>query len=128
MEESFSNYEGIVDTPTENNSGVIPALQSVVATVNLNCKLYLKNIVLRARGADYNPKRFAAVIMRIREPKSSALIFSPGKVVVTGVKSEKQSKLAAQRYSKIINGLGFNADFKVSSFRILFHSVILNSV
>lgn len=55
--------------------------QNVVATVNLECKLDLKDIALRARNAEYNPKRFAAVIMRIREPKSTALIFASGKMV-----------------------------------------------
>lgn len=50
----------------------------MVATVNLECKLDLKNIALHARNAEYNPKRFAAVIMRIREPKSTALIFHSG--------------------------------------------------
>ena len=56
-------------------------LQNVVATVNLDCKLDLKSIALHARNAEYNPKRFAAVIMRIREPKSTALIFASGKMV-----------------------------------------------
>lgn len=59
----------------------LPASQNVVATVNLECKLDLKDIALRARNAEYNPKRFAAVIMRIREPKSTALIFASGKMV-----------------------------------------------
>jgi transcription initiation factor TFIID TATA-box-binding protein len=53
----------------------------VVATVNLQCTLDLKAIALRARNAEYNPKRFAAVIMRIRDPKTTALIFGSGKVV-----------------------------------------------
>lgn len=53
----------------------------MVATVNLDCKLDLKSIALHARNAEYNPKRFAAVIMRIREPKSTALIFASGKMV-----------------------------------------------
>lgn len=92
-------------------SGVIPILQNVVATVNLNCKLDLKNIALHARNAEYNPKRFAAVIMRIRDPKTTALIFASGKMVVTGAKSEKASKIASQRYAKIIHKLGFNAQF-----------------
>lgn len=30
-------------------------------------------------------QRFAAVIMRIREPKTTALIFASGKMVVTGM-------------------------------------------
>ncbi|KAF9764239.1 TATA-box-binding protein [Nosema granulosis] len=100
-----------VESTVSNRSGIIPTLQNVVATVNLNCKLDLKNIALRARNAEYNPKRFAAVIMRIREPKTTALIFASGKIVITGAKSEKQSKMAAQRYAKIINKLGFNANF-----------------
>ncbi|KAH9411551.1 transcription factor TFIID [Ordospora pajunii] len=106
------------ETNVTNRSGIIPALQNVVATVNLNCKLDLKNIALRARNAEYNPKRFAAVIMRIREPKTTALIFASGKMVITGAKSEKSSKMAAQRYAKIIHKLGFNAtfdDFKIQN-------------
>lgn len=106
------------DTTVSNRSGIVPTLQNVVATVNLNCKLDLKNIALRARNAEYNPKRFAAVIMRIREPKTTALIFASGKMVITGAKSEKSSKMAAQRYAKIIHKLGFNAtfdDFKIQN-------------
>lgn len=62
-------------------SGIIPTLQNIVATVNLSCKLDLKVIAMGARNAEYNPKRFAAVIMRIREPKTTALIFASGKMV-----------------------------------------------
>jgi len=66
----------------------------------------------------YNPKRFAAVIMRIREPKTTALIFASGKMVVTGAKSEDDSKLASRKYARIIQKLGFNAkftDFKIQN-------------
>lgn len=100
------------------HTGISPVLQNVVATVNLNCKLDLRSIALRARNAEYNPKRFAAVIMRIRDPKTTALIFASGKMVVTGAKSEKASRIASQRYAKIINKLGFNAqftDFKIQN-------------
>ena len=41
---------------TKHPSGIIPTLQNIVATVNLNCKLDLKTIALRARNAEYNPK------------------------------------------------------------------------
>lgn len=66
------------------NTGVVPILQNIVATVNLETKLDLKEIALKARNAEYNPKRFAAVIMRIRDPKTTALIFGSGKMVITG--------------------------------------------
>lgn len=64
-----------------------------MSTVNLGVKLDLKKIALHARNAEYNPKRFAAVIMRIREPKTTSLIFASGKMVCTGAKGEEQSKL-----------------------------------
>jgi transcription initiation factor TFIID TATA-box-binding protein len=76
----------------------------------------LKTIALHARNAEYNPKRFAAVIMRIREPKTTALIFASGKMVVTGAKSEELSRLAARKYARIIQKLGFQAKF--SEFKI----------
>lgn len=99
-------------------SGIVPTLQNIVTTVNLDCRLELKTIALHARNAEYNPKRFAAVIMRIREPKTTALIFASGKMVVTGAKSEDDSKLAARKYARIIQKLGFNAkftDFKIQN-------------
>ena len=43
-------------------------VQNIVATCNLAVPLELKTIALHARNAEYNPKRFAAVIMRIRDP------------------------------------------------------------
>lgn len=98
--------------------GIIPTLQNIVATVNLDCRLDLKTIALHARNAEYNPKRFAAVIMRIRDPKTTALIFASGKMVVTGAKSEDDSKLASRKYARIIQKLGFNAkftDFKIQN-------------
>lgn len=91
--------------------GIVPTLQNIVATVNLCVRLDLKTIALHARNAEYNPKRFAAVIMRIREPKTTALIFASGKMVVTGAKSEDDSRLASRKYARIIQKLGFDAKF-----------------
>lgn len=106
-------------TPASEAAGVLlPQLQNIVCTVNLNCKLDLKRIALHARNAEYNPKRFAAVIMRIRDPRTTALIFSSGKMVCTGAKSEEKAKLAARKYARIVQKLGFPAkfiDFKIQN-------------
>ncbi|XP_029972949.1 TATA box-binding protein-like 2 [Salarias fasciatus] len=105
-------------TPMTERSGIIPQLQNIVSTVNLGCPLDLKFIALQARNAEYNPKRFAAVIMRIREPRTTALIFSSGKMVCTGAKSEEQSRLAARKYARVVQKLGFPArflDFKIQN-------------
>lgn len=98
-------------TPSE--PAILPQLQNIVSTVNLSCRLDLKKIALHARNAEYNPKRFAAVIMRIREPRTTALIFSSGKMVCTGAKSEEDSRLAARKYARIIQKLGFTVSVLV---------------
>ena len=54
--------------------------------------------------------------MRIREPKTTALIFASGKMVVTGAKSEDDSRLASRKYARIVQKLGFDAKF--SEFKI----------
>jgi len=74
--------------------------------------LDLQHIANGARNAEYNPKRFAAVIMRIRDPKTTALVFASGKMVCTGAKSEEHSRLAARKYARIVQKLGFPARFK----------------
>ena len=60
------------------------------------------------RNAEYNPSRFPAVVMRIREPKTTALIFAKGKMVITGAKSEhaalQAGKIFEKAISKVING------------------------
>ena len=80
----------------------MPILQNIVSTVNLRCKLDLKEIALNARNTEYNPKRFAAAIMKIRNPKTTSLVFSSGKMVCTGAKSEDDSKTACKKYAKTI--------------------------
>ncbi|OMO98312.1 TATA-box binding protein [Corchorus olitorius] len=95
-----------------SNDQPIPILQNVVSTVNLGCALDLKTIALKAGNAEYNPKRFAAVIMRIKEPKTTALLFASGKVVCTGAKSMELSKLACKKFARIVQKLGFQVVFK----------------
>jgi len=101
-----------VATPHSMETAIVPQLQNIVSTVSLCTKLDLKKIALQARNAEYNPKRFAAVIMRIREPRTTALIFSSGKMVCTGAKSEEDSRMAARKYARIVQKLGFPAKFR----------------
>ncbi|KAI6236899.1 SSD domain-containing protein [Aphelenchoides besseyi] len=88
-----------------------PVMQNVVSTVNLGCQLDLKKIALHTRNAEYNPKRFNAVIVRIREPRTTALIFTSGKMVCTGAKSEQASKIAARKFARIIQKIGYHVKF-----------------
>ena len=119
---SFTNGEGkneILPTHIARINEITPNIQNVVCTVNLGVQLDLKRIALKARNAEYNPRRFAAVIMRIRDPKTTALIFSSGKMVITGAKSEEAAKVSCKKYTRIIQRLGYGyakfLEFKIQN-------------
>ena len=100
------------------DNGIELTIQEVTASCDLACEVNLERVARRYRGASYNPKRFAAVIMRIRDPKTTALIFRSGKMVVTGAKSEADARTAARKYARIIQKLDFPArfaDFKIQN-------------
>jgi len=94
-----------------------PVIHNVVATANLGCELNLKTIAMTARNAEYNPRRFSAVIMRIREPKSTALVFKSGKLVVTGTKSQEEARHAARKFGRVIIKVGYS-EARFKDFRI----------
>ena len=86
-----------------------------MSTANLYCNLELEKIAMKCRNAEYNPKRFAAVIMRIKNPKTTALVFKSGeiilfffiiiikgKIVCTGAKSPEFSATAIRKFARII--------------------------
>ena len=91
---------------------ILPNIENVVSTANLCCELNLREIALQAKNAEYNPKRFSAVIMKIKEPKTTALIFSSGRIVCLGAKNEEDSKKACRKFAKIIKSLGYPVVFK----------------
>ncbi len=50
--------------------------------------------------------------MRLQKPKTTALIFKSGKMVITGAKSEYDCNLAGRKYAKIIDKIIKNEDRK----------------
>ena len=58
------------------------------------------------------------MILRIREPKTTALIFGSGKMVVTGAKNEDACRQAARKHARIVQKVGFDVkfqDFKIQN-------------
>lgn len=96
---------------------MMPIIQNVVATVNLGITLELEKIARQAKNTEYNPKRLPALIMRIRDPKATALIFKNGKMVITGTRSEDDAQFAAKKFMKIVHKTGFSA-VKFQEFKI----------
>lgn len=61
--------------------------------------------------------------MRIREPRTTALIFRSGKMIVTGAKTENDCLNGAKKYTAILQKVGLPAtlnDFKVQNITATF--------
>jgi len=84
--------------------------RDIVSSVNVGCKLNLKKIALHGSNVIYDRVQ-NAVFMEIRNPKTEAKIFSSGRVECRGAKTEEDSRLAARKYTRIIQKLGFNVRF-----------------
>jgi len=72
-------------------------IQNVVATGALRQNLDLYSILKVSARAEYNPQRFPGLVYRLKSPKTSSLLFSTGKMVCTGAKSERSAKTAIKR-------------------------------
>ncbi|XP_047509641.1 TATA-box-binding protein [Pieris napi] len=94
-------------------------LQNCVATVSLGCELNLLEIYRRTRYSEYNPARFHGVVMKILEPRATALVFRSGKIVCTGAKNEHDAYISTRKFARIVQKLGFPVKFlnyKVQNF------------
>lgn len=88
-------------------------LQNVVSTFSLGVNgLNLKSIALRYAFLEFNPQTFAAAILRIRYPRTTALAFQSGNMVCTGARSLHLSRLAARKYCRIFQAIGIPVCFK----------------
>lgn len=92
-----------------------------MCTVNLDCELNLQKINFRTRNSEYNPSRFCGVVMRLREPRATALIFRSGKIVVTGTKQEASAHLATRKFARIIQKLGFKVSQVLTKVNLTFN-------
>jgi len=76
-----------------------PQIQNVVVTMSVGVALWLPAVAQKLHVGEYNPARFSAVTFRLRDPKTTALFFSSGKVVCTGSKCLSDAILACYKYA-----------------------------
>ena len=72
-------------------------IENVVATATLNQRIDLNAIVRIFPGVEYRRERFPGLVYRLKKPKTATLIFSSGKMVCTGAKSERQARKAIMK-------------------------------
>jgi transcription initiation factor TFIID TATA-box-binding protein len=81
-------------------------IENVVASATLNVKVKLEKIVSNFENIEYEPEQFPGVVYRVTDPKAAALIFSSGKIVCTGAKSPKDSKIVVAKIVVKMRKLG----------------------
>jgi len=60
---------------------------NIVVSTSLEHDIPLEKMAATLSNTEYNPEQFPGLVLRIKDPKTSALIFSSGKVVCTGARS-----------------------------------------
>ena len=60
---------------------------NIVVSTSLEHDIPLEKMAATLSNTEYNPEQFPGLVIRIKEPKTSALIFSSGKVVCTGART-----------------------------------------
>ena len=89
--------EDIPEGETYDDEGIVVNIQNVVASVDLYFKIPLEkvaSILMTSSEVSYIPEQFPGLVVKIKEPKTSALVFSSGKMVITGAKSASGIKEA----------------------------------
>ena len=97
-EEEYYDYESDLDYKIEN----------VVATVSVELteKIDLNQIARKHAEVEYNPERFPGLVMRIEKPRATILIFSTGKMVVTGLRKAVEAPRVVEKVVKNIRKAG----------------------
>ena len=75
---------------------------NIVVSTALEHDVPLEKMAATLSNTEYNPEQFPGLVLRIKDPKTSALVFSSGKVVCTGANTMEQ---VHQAIKKIIKAL-----------------------
>ena len=97
---------------------------NVVASVTLDQKFDLIEIMKVFRNVEYRPKQFPGLVFRLKRPKTATLIFSTGKMVCTGAKSEK---LARRAVHKVVRELKNNGIVILNKPKIVIQNMVASA-
>ena len=74
----------------------IVSIENVVASADVMQKMDLNDITRKFPDVEYHPDQFPGLVFRLKTPKTATLIFTSGKMVCTGSKSQEMAKKAVK--------------------------------
>lgn len=104
------------NTATEPEPEIDIVINNVVCSFSVRCHLNLRQIALNGINVEYRREN-GMITMKLRRPYTTASIWSSGKVTCTGATSEDQAKIAARRFARSLQKLGFKVRF--NNFRVV---------
>ena len=83
-------------------------VQNIVASADLKTDLNLNAVALGLglENIEYEPEQFPGLVYRIKHPKVVVLIFSSGKLVITGGKTPEECEEGAQIVRRQLENMG----------------------
>jgi transcription initiation factor TFIID TATA-box-binding protein len=81
-------------------------VQNIVSSVDLGIDLDLVELESLLDNAEYNPDSFPALIVKLKEPKVSFLVFRNGKLNCTGAKSVEMARNGVDELVKNLKKVG----------------------
>ena len=85
---------------------------NIVVSTSLGHDIPLEKVAATLSNTEYNPEQFPGLVIRIKEPKTSALVFSSGKVVCTGARSMEKVEESVQKIIKSLEKIGVKITIK----------------
>ncbi len=85
---------------------------NIVVSTSLEHDIPLEKMTATLSNTEYNPEQFPGLVLRIKDPKTSALIFSSGKVVCTGARSMDKVHESIQKIIKSLEKIGIHIKIK----------------
>ncbi|MBI2668771.1 TATA-box-binding protein [Candidatus Woesearchaeota archaeon] len=85
---------------------------NIVVSSSLEKDIPLEKMAATLPNTEYNPEQFPGLVLRIKEPKTSALVFSSGKIVCTGARTMGDVELAIQQIIKALKKLDIHVTIK----------------
>jgi transcription initiation factor TFIID TATA-box-binding protein len=73
---------------------------NIVVSASLDHDIPLEKMAATLSNTEYNPEQFPGLVIRIKEPKTSALIFSSGKIVCTGARTLEEVRQSIRKIMK----------------------------
>jgi transcription initiation factor TFIID TATA-box-binding protein len=78
-------------------------VQNIVSSANLGLKIDLEVAADILENIMYEPEQFPGAVYRMSDPKTVLLLFSTGKIVVTGAKKKKQVFEAVKKIRALLS-------------------------